>query len=83
MKIAILHDLYIPLDSDGVSGEDNLVKLEIGLLRKLGHEVIDLRRHAVGIQRKILQATVALNLLYRLLRIVVVGFMECLGVLGT
>lgn len=58
MKIAILHDLYIPLDSDGVSGEDNLVKLEISLLRKFGHEVIDLRRYATGIQRKILQTTV-------------------------
>lgn len=58
MKIGILHDLYLPLESNGVSGEDNLVNLEITLLRELGHEVIDMRRHIEGFKRKIFQASV-------------------------
>ena len=58
MHIAILHDQYIPTDVKGVSGEDNLVNLEIELLKDRGHLITDLRGIETGIKRKILQGTV-------------------------
>lgn len=58
MRIAVLHDEYIARNANGVSGEDNLVDLEISLLKEQGHEVIDLRGIESGISRKILQGSI-------------------------
>jgi glycosyltransferase involved in cell wall biosynthesis len=58
MKIAILHDLYLPIGAMGVSGEDNLVNLEITLLQERGHEIVDLRKYKSGLKRKLLQTSV-------------------------
>ena len=61
MNIAVLHDLYMPVGTDGLAGEDNLVDLEIRLLKDLGHKVIDLRRIANGLERKFYQGAVHLS----------------------
>ena len=58
MRIAVLHDEYITRNAHGVSGEDNLVELEIKLLKEKGHEVIDLRGIEIGLCRKILQGSI-------------------------
>ena len=54
----MLHDEYIARNTQGVSGEDNLVDLEIKLLQEKGHEVIDLRGIEFGLRRKILQGSI-------------------------
>lgn len=52
MRIILLHDSYSPADRSAVSGEDNIVRLEIELLRRRGHEVIDFRNYPNGKKSK-------------------------------
>jgi len=52
MKILVLHDQYRPIVNGAIGGEDNLVDLEINLLREIGHEVFDLRNYISGRGRK-------------------------------
>ena len=52
MKILVLHDQYKPIETGAIGGEDNLVDLEINLLREIGHEVSDLRNYISGPSRK-------------------------------
>jgi glycosyltransferase involved in cell wall biosynthesis len=58
MRVAILHDQYLPNNTLGVSGEDNLVDLEVSLLKERGHQVIDLREIESGLKRKFLQGAI-------------------------
>lgn len=52
MRIGILHDSYSPYGIKSVSGEDQIVDLEIKLLSRKGHQVIDLRTYASGLPGK-------------------------------
>ena len=52
MKILVLHDQYRPITKGAIGGEDNLVDLEIKLLRESGHDVFDLRNYISGPKRK-------------------------------
>jgi glycosyltransferase involved in cell wall biosynthesis len=58
VRIAVLHDQYLSQGVNGVSGEDNLVNLEIELLKDRGHEIIDLRGIETGLRRKLLQGSI-------------------------
>lgn len=52
MRIGVLHDSYSPKGIKAVSGEDQIVDLEIQFLLAKGHEVIDLRSYASGLPGK-------------------------------
>lgn len=52
MRIGILHDSYSPHGVKTVSGEDQIVDLEIKLLKAKGHEIIDLRTYSSGLRGK-------------------------------
>jgi len=58
MKIAVWHDPYSPIVSGSVGGEDNLVELEIELLRSIGHEVVPVMRSYKGVRRKAIHAMI-------------------------
>lgn len=55
MKILLLHDPYLPVTTGAVGGEDNLAKLELETISKMGHEVIDGRVIDYGIRKKLNQ----------------------------
>ena len=55
MKILLLHDPYLPVTTGAVGGEDNLAKLELETISKMGHEVIDGRVIDNGISKKLNQ----------------------------
>ena len=55
MKILLLHDPYLPVTTGAVGGEDNLAKLELETINKMGHEVIDGRVIDNGISKKLNQ----------------------------
>jgi glycosyltransferase involved in cell wall biosynthesis len=55
MKILLLHDPYLPVTIGAVGGEDNLAKLELETINKMGHEVIDGRVIDKGISKKLNQ----------------------------
>lgn len=55
MKILLLHDPYLPVTTGAVGGEDNLAKLELETINKIGHEVIDGRVIDNGISKKLNQ----------------------------
>ena len=55
MKILLLHDPYLPVTAGAVGGEDNLAKLELETINKMGHEVIDGRVIDNGISKKLNQ----------------------------
>lgn len=59
MRIAVVHDSYAPIAAGNIGGEDNLVQLEIDLLRARGHEVLPIVRSLDGLQRKSLQLSIS------------------------
>jgi len=55
MRILLLHDPYLPVSKGAVGGEDNVAKLEIETISKMGHDVIDGRSMDIGIGKKLNQ----------------------------
>ena len=55
MRILLLHDPYLPVSNGAVGGEDNVAKLEIETISKMGHDVIDSRSIDYGITKKLNQ----------------------------